>query len=32
MDLFSKDIQTMHDLLLHDLKDIYYVENQKDIY
>ena len=28
MDLFSKDIQTMHDLLLHGLKDIYYLENQ----
>jgi ferritin-like metal-binding protein YciE len=26
--LFSKDIQTMDDLLLHGLKDIYYAENQ----
>ena len=28
MGLFSKDIQTMNDLLLHGLKDIYYAENQ----
>ena len=28
MGLFSKDIQTMEDLLLHGLKDIYYAENQ----
>jgi ferritin-like metal-binding protein YciE len=28
MGLFSKDIQTMDDLLLHGLKDIYYAENQ----
>jgi ferritin-like metal-binding protein YciE len=28
MGLFSKDIQTMGDLLLHGLKDIYYAENQ----
>ena len=26
--LFSKDIQTMDDLLLHGLQDIYYAENQ----
>jgi ferritin-like metal-binding protein YciE len=26
--LFSKDIKTMDDLLLHGLKDIYYAENQ----
>jgi ferritin-like metal-binding protein YciE len=28
MGLFSKDIQTMDDLFLHGLKDIYYAENQ----
>src|SRR5438093_4807052 len=28
MGLFTKDIQTMEDLLLHGLKDIYYAENQ----
>jgi ferritin-like metal-binding protein YciE len=28
MGLFSKDIKTMEDLLLHGLKDIYYAENQ----
>jgi ferritin-like metal-binding protein YciE len=28
MGLFSKDIQTMDDLLLHGLKDIYYAENR----
>jgi ferritin-like metal-binding protein YciE len=28
MGLFSKDIQTMDDLLLHGLKDIYYAEQQ----
>ena len=28
MGLFSKDIQSMDDLLLHGLKDIYYAENQ----
>ena len=28
MGLFSKDIQTMDDLLLHGLKDIYYAENK----
>ena len=28
MGLFSKDIATMNDLLLHGLKDIYYAENQ----
>ena len=28
MGLFSKDIQTMDDLLLHGLKDIYYAESQ----
>lgn len=28
MGLFSKDIQTMEDLLLHGLQDIYYAENQ----
>lgn len=28
MGLFSKDIGTMDDLLLHGLKDIYYAENQ----
>ena len=28
MGLFSKDIKTMDDLLLHGLKDIYYAENQ----
>ena len=28
MGLFSKDISTMDDLLLHGLKDIYYAENQ----
>jgi hypothetical protein len=27
MGLFSKDIQTMDDLLIHGLKDIYYAEN-----
>jgi ferritin-like metal-binding protein YciE len=28
MGLFTKDVQTMDDLLLHGLKDIYYAENQ----
>jgi ferritin-like metal-binding protein YciE len=28
MGLFSKDISTMDDLLVHGLKDIYYAENQ----
>src|SRR5258705_9634656 len=28
MGLFSPDIQSMDDLLLHGLKDIYYAENQ----
>jgi ferritin-like metal-binding protein YciE len=28
MGLFSKDVQTMDDLLLHGLKDIYYAENE----
>jgi len=28
MGLFSKEIQTMDDLLLHGLQDIYYAENQ----
>jgi ferritin-like metal-binding protein YciE len=28
MGLFSKDIETMDDLLLHGLKDIYYAENE----
>jgi ferritin-like metal-binding protein YciE len=28
MGLFTKDIQTMDDLLLHGLQDIYYAENQ----
>jgi ferritin-like metal-binding protein YciE len=28
MGLFTKDIQSMDDLLLHGLKDIYYAENQ----
>jgi ferritin-like metal-binding protein YciE len=28
MGLFSKDIQTMDDLLLHGLKDIYYAESR----
>ena len=28
MGLFSKDIRTMDDLLLHGLQDIYYAENQ----
>jgi ferritin-like metal-binding protein YciE len=28
MCLFSKDIKTMDDLLLHGLQDIYYAENQ----
>ena len=28
MGLFSKDIQTMDDLFLHGLQDIYYAENQ----
>ena len=28
MGLFTKDISTMDDLLLHGLKDIYYAENQ----
>jgi len=28
MGLFTKDIGTMDDLLLHGLKDIYYAENQ----
>src|SRR5437764_4008398 len=28
MGLFSKDIETMHDLFVHTLRDIYYAENQ----
>jgi len=28
MSLFTKDIETMDDLLLHGLKDVYYAENQ----
>jgi ferritin-like metal-binding protein YciE len=28
MGLFSKDIQSMEDLMLHELQDIYYAENQ----
>jgi ferritin-like metal-binding protein YciE len=28
MGLFSKDIQSMDDLLLHGLQDVYYAENQ----
>lgn len=28
MGLFTKDVETMDDLLLHGLKDIYYAENQ----
>ena len=28
MGLFTKDIETMDDLLLHGLQDIYYFENQ----
>ena len=28
MGLFSKDIQTMDDLFLHGLQDVYYAENQ----
>jgi ferritin-like metal-binding protein YciE len=28
MGLFTKDIETMDELLLHGLKDIYYAENQ----
>ena len=28
MGLFSKDIQTMDDLFLHTLQDIYYAENR----
>src|SRR5436305_1913172 len=28
MGIFSKDIQTMHDLFLHTLRDIYYAEKQ----
>jgi ferritin-like metal-binding protein YciE len=28
MGLFTKDIKTMDDLLLHGLKDVYYTENQ----
>ena len=28
MGLFSKDIQTMDDLFVHTLRDIYYAENQ----
>jgi ferritin-like metal-binding protein YciE len=28
MGVFSKDIQSMDDLLLHGLQDIYYAENQ----
>ena len=28
MGLFSKDIETLHDLFLHTLQDIYYAENQ----
>jgi ferritin-like metal-binding protein YciE len=29
MGLFSKDIQSMGDLFVHTLRDIYYAENQK---
>lgn len=28
MGLFTKDIETLHDLFLHQLQDIYYAENQ----
>ena len=28
MGLFTKDIETMDDLFVHTLKDIYYAENQ----
>jgi ferritin-like metal-binding protein YciE len=28
MGLFSKDIETLHDLFLHTLQDVYYAENQ----
>ena len=28
MGLFTKDIQTMDDLFVHTLRDIYYAENQ----
>ena len=28
MGIFTKDIKTMEDLLLHGLQDIYYAENQ----
>src|SRR3954451_4481434 len=28
MGIFSKDIQTMQDLFLHQLQDVYYAENQ----
>jgi len=28
MGLFSKDIQTMNDLFVHQLRDVYYAENQ----
>ena len=28
MGLFSKDIETMDDLFLHTLQDVYYAENQ----
>lgn len=28
MGLFSKDIETLHDLFIHTLQDIYYAENQ----
>jgi ferritin-like metal-binding protein YciE len=28
MGLFSKDIETLHDLFLHQLQDVYYAENQ----
>ena len=28
MGLFTEDIQTMDDLLLHGLQDVYYAENQ----
>jgi len=28
MGLFSKDIKSMDDLMLHELQDIYYAENQ----
>lgn len=28
MGLFSRDIETLHDLFVHTLQDIYYAENQ----